>query len=388
MADFVNTMRQMFGYNPATGETLQGARLPGPLAVDPTTATPATPSVTGDLPRPFSPEAADPGTPSPSGRVLARLRTPMSQAPRLQTAAGDESLGSALASQLAAGVDAVKPGMDKGGAFVAGLAGGLKSIQSRAEAHRKAQAEERKSALELYKTMFDVSNKIQAQQRGERQDAETKRWHDIMAPSYAADADKKAAKELSPKDAVLTEQRLRQMSGYDPTDENWQYLKPAEQKRRQTMFERIYRNTFNRDYPIDENGNERAPAAPEPKPGGGGLITQQGAPRAGAVPAPTSADSEDEDAGAEEGSAAPKPKIAAPRRAGQPQPPAASPVQQPPAAAVPPAPASPPDASAGPQVWRKALNKADGSLWLIGPNGERKPLAAEAPQEYPPLSGD
>ena len=368
--DFVQTMRQLFGYNPATGELLQGGRLPGPGVAPPATTAPE--PVTGAAP--LSPEAGDGGAATPQGRVLARL----GDTRRILTPPQEQpAFGSSLAGTLGAGAEAVKPGMDKTAAFFAGMGGGMKHVETKAEAARKAQLEAQKASIDLYKAMFDMEGKtadrdrqarVDAQNatRLDRQDAETKRWHDIQAPYYK-DGGSRGAREMTPKDTALTEKYVQERSGYDPADENWKYLSKPEQERRRKLFGRIYRNTFGRD-PIDfENPDAPTPGTPKAAP-----PKSQAAP----TPAPTSVDTEDQDKGAEEGAAAPKPKVAPAKPA------AAVPSEAQPQAAAPAA------APAAPEVWRKARNKADGSLWLIGPNGERKPLAAEAPQEYPPLSGD
>lgn len=369
--DFVDTMRQLFGYNPATGELLQGGRLPGPGVAPPATTAPE--PVTG---APLSPEAADGGAATPQGRVLARL----GDTRRILTPSQEQpAFGSSLAGTLGAGAEAVKPGMDKTAAFFAGLGGGMKHVETKAEAARKAQIDAQKASIDLYKAMFDMDGKtadrdrqarVDAQNatRLDRQDAETKRWHDIQAPYYK-DGGSRAAREMTPKDTALTEKYVQERSGYDPADENWKYLSKPEQDRRRKLFGRIYRNTFGRE-PIDfENPDAPTPGTPKATPP---------TPKTAPTPAPTSVDTEDQDKGAEEGAAAPKPKVAP----SKPAPVAPQTAQPQPAPAV--------AAPAAPEVWRKARNKADGSVWLIGPNGERKPFleSGKAPITVNDLAGD
>ena len=386
MADFGETMMALFGFNPAQGETLTPGRVPiagrAPQSAAGADAAQAVSDVSG---RPYSPEAADPSTPSPAGRVLARLRVPGMQnqrtAARGSTApAGDGSFGSGLGSDLAAGIGAVKVGADKGSAFLQGFAGAAKNISERQAAAQKADAESKKANMELLKSVFDMKGKIEDRQqkaqenatstaRQDRQDAETKRWHDLMAPAYKEKGKTDADKELGPKDTILAEQRLQELSGYQPGTEAFSFLKPEEQERRKKLFTRLYQNHFSKPYDFDAEG---LPVV-APKKGAG-------AAPAAAASAADSGDDDEEDATP----ATPQP----PRRPADlgetPAPAAPAPPPQRGAAPAPipptPAPAAPADsgaappapAAAAPQVWRK-YKTTDGTVKLYNTaTGESK----------------
>ncbi len=187
-ADFVETMRSLFGFDPTTGATAtapQGSAGPGLHSARRDQIVQPQSGAGGAAP---TPEAADPATPSPGGQVLARLR-PHAQV--AQPAQPQSSPLGGLGSDLSAGVASYDPKLGRGGNLAAGFAAGMKGSESRDAARQQALTDQQKQSIEQLKTLFDVSSKMADQQRQQQvdaasqahqgsEDAESKRWHDIQ----------------------------------------------------------------------------------------------------------------------------------------------------------------------------------------------------------------
>lgn len=386
--DFIQTMQSLFGFNPASGETLPAGRgVPTPRL-----ASGALPAYQGlDASSSQSQEAADPSTPSPTGQVLAQLRTtprrlgpPGSQpAAAAPAATGGQSFGDNLAGDLAGGFEAIKPGMSRGHAFLAGFSGTAKNIQARAAAASKAQADADKAKLDVYKALFDIQDKQEQRARGNRQDAETARWHNIMAPSYSSDKSKDKPDtwdDLSASDQSNAGLRFMKMAGIPDMSKPdgqaaWDMLKPEEQQKRVGILRRLQPALAKKLFDADGAPTGAAPpagpaAAAAPKPGK-------------SKPAAKAADAEDDDEEGDSTPAAPvapvapaAPATAAPRAA---KPGAPAPAQTAPTPAAPEAAAPAPTAT-----WRR-YKAQDGSIKLFNPaTGQTQALdAPTAPQAQP-----
>ena len=375
--DFIQTMQSLFGFNPASGETLT----PGRGIPTPRLASGALPAYQGlDASSSQSQEAADPSTPSPTGQVLAQLRTtprrlgpPGSQPAAAPAASGGQSFGDGLGGDLAAGFEAIKPGMSRGHAFLAGFSGTAKNIQARAAAAAKAQTDADKAKLDVYKAMFDIEDKKAQRARGDRQDAETTRWHNIMAPSYSSDKSKDKPDtwdDLSASDQSNAGLRFMKMAGIPDMSKPdgqaaWDMLKPDEQQKRVGILRRLQPALAKKLFDADGAPTGAAPpagpaAAAAPKPG-------KSKPAA-----KTEAEDDEEDDSTPATPAAPAaPATAAPRAA---KPGAASPAQAAPAPAAP----------APTATWRR-YKAQDGSIKLFNPaTGETQAVdAPAAPQAQP-----
>jgi len=385
--DFIQTMQSLFGFNPASGETLPTGRgIPTPRL-----ASGALPAYQGlDASSSQSPEAADPSTPSPTGQVLAQLRTtprrlgpPGSQPAAAAPAATGPSFGDGLGGDLAAGFEAIKPGMSRGHAFLAGFSGTAKNIQARAAAATKAQADADKAKLDVYKALFDIQDKQAQRARGEKQDAETARWHNIMAPSYSSDKTKEKPDtwdDLSASDQSNAGLRFMKMAGIPDMSKPdgqaaWDMLKDDEKQKRVGILRRLQPALAKKLFDADGAPTGAAPpagpaAAAAPKPG-------KSKPAAKAADAEDDDDEEDTPA-TPAAPAAPSaaPATAAPRAA---KPGATAPAQATPTPAAPEAAAPAPTAT-----WRR-YKAQDGSIKLFNPaTGETQAVdAPAAPQAQP-----
>lgn len=281
--DFIQTMQSLFGFNPASGETLT----PGRGIPTPRLASGALPAYQGlDASSSQSQEAADPSTPSPTGQVLAQLRTtprrlgpPGSQPATAPAASGGQSFGDGLGGDLAAGFEAIKPGMSRGHAFLAGFSGTAKNIQARAAAAAKAQTDADKAKLDVYKALFDIQDKQAQRARGEKQDAETARWHNIMAPSYSSDKSKDKPDtwdDLSASDQSNAGLRFMKMAGIPDMSKPdgqaaWDMLKPEDQQKRIGILRRLQPKLAKKLFDGDGAPTGAVPpgpaAAAAPKPG-------------------------------------------------------------------------------------------------------------------------
>jgi len=377
--DFIQTMQSLFGFNPATGETLATGR---GVQAPPRLASGALPAYQG-LDASSSQEAQDPSTPSPTGQVLAQLRTtprrlgPPTAQPAAAAAPGSP-LGNGLGGDIAAGLETYKPGMSRGEAFMKGFAGTAKNIEARAAAAQKAQADADKAKLDVYKAMFDIDDKKAQRARGDRQDAETTRWHNIMAPSYSSDKTKEKPDtwdDLSASDQSNAGLRFMKMAGIPDMSKAdgqaaWDMLKDDEKAKRVRILQRLQPALAKKLF--DADGNPTGAAAPGP--------AAPAAPKAGASkPAAKKDDEEDDD---EEDTPA----------AATPSAPAAAPVSPAPRAAKPgaPAPAQGQPAPSAPApaptaTWRR-YKAQDGSIKLFNlATGETQVLDTPpaAPQAQP-----
>ena len=369
--DFVDTMRNLFGFNPATGETLDGARLPPPRM-----ASGAAPAYVGLNTSGLSQEAADPTTPSPSGQVLATLRTaPRRLAPPLPGQSPQPAQpgwgGNGFASELAGGMDQVKPGMSRGQAFFSGFSGATKAVNERVAAAAKAQHDADKAKLDVYKALFDIQDKQDQRARADRQDAETKRWHDIMAPSYASKGKDAPDQwdDLSASDQSNAGLRFMKMAGIPDMSKSdgqaaWDMLKDDEKQKRIGILRRLQPALAKKLF--DGDGNPTGAAPPGPAAAGAKTPTPA-APAKAAKPKASEEDGESGDDDETTETPAPAAQPAAPSQA--------SPQPKGEAKPVP----------AAPQVWRR-YKATDGSIKLFNPaTGETQALDAQpaAPQAQP-----
>lgn len=364
--DFVDTMKSLFGFNPATGETLDGSRIPTPRM-----SSGATPAYVGLNTSGMSQEATDPTTPSPQGQVLATLRTePRRLGPRPAPAAATPSWGNGVASEIAGGMDQVKPGMSRGQAFFAGFSGATKAVNNRLAAAAKAQQEADKAKLDVYKTLFDIQDKQAQRARSDRQDAETKRWHDIMAPSYASNKDKKDGgdgwDDLSALDQSNAGQRFMHMAGIPDLSKAdgqaaWDMLKPEERDKRIKILRRLSPKLASKIFDADG-----APTgAPPPGPAAA-------APQKSQTKTPAK-DSESEDGEEDVSAAVPK------NPAGQSP---ATPASAPSAAPAAPAPAAPSASAPAPSTWRR-YKSTNGTYKLFNPEtGQTQEIGSQAQPSY------
>lgn len=362
--NFIDTMRQMFGFNPATGETLNGSNIPVPRM-----ASGAQPAYVGLNAGGASPEAADPTTPSPTGQVLATLRTTPRRLtpPTDQPQASGSPIGGGFASDIAGGMGQVKDGMSRGAAFFAGFGGAVKSVQDRAAAAAKAQNDADKAKLDVYKAMFDIQDKINNRYQQAQQNAETKRWHDIMAPSYSTDKSKGGGEkwdDMSAIDQSNAGQRFMHMAGIPDMSKPdgqaaWDMLKPEERQKRIKILRRLSPSLAGKIF--DEEGAPKAATPDAQAPGPAAAKT----PSKAATPPDATADDNEEDTSTTPPSTSGQPTAADPRT------PAAQPAT--------------PTATA-PQTWRR-YRATDGSVKLFNPaTGETQAIDASqsvAPQTQP-----
>ena len=376
--DFIDTMRQLFGFNPATGETLQpGARIPAPRMA----ASGAAPAFTG-LDAGSSQEAQDPSTPSPTGQVLARLQTqprrlapPASGALPQSQQAGASPFGG-IGSEIAGGLGGFKRGMSGAEAFASGLSGAVKAVNDRAAAANKAQNEADKAKLDVYKALFDIEDKKAQRARGDRQDAETKRWHDIMAPSYSNEKKKDAPDQwddLSASDQSNAGLRFMKMAGIPDMSKPdgqaaWDLLNADEKQKRIGILRRLQPSLAKKLF--DGDGN---PTGAEP-PGPAGAKAPKPAASAAKPAKPKASEEDDESGDDDETTETPAAPAAKPTAT----PPAAAPRSGSPAAA----PQASPPAAAG--TWRR-YKSTDGTIKLFNPaTGQTQSIdEAPAPQAQP-----
>lgn len=180
--DFVSTMKNLFGFDPTSGEGAGGAALAPSAGLSDRRAQisqPAEPVSNA----PPTPEAADPSTPSPTGQILARLRNGTRQ-----PAAAEQSPLDGMGSAMSAGLQSYHPGMNAGSALAAGFAGGLESRERRADReallNRQAQQDYASNLKSLFEMQHTLDKDKAAQEHQASQDAETKRYHDILNDYY------------------------------------------------------------------------------------------------------------------------------------------------------------------------------------------------------------
>lgn len=182
----------------------------------------------------LTPEAADPSTASPTGRILARLRGAPTAAPPPGSMFG--GLGQGMLAAIAA---SRQPHMDKGTSFLTGLASGLSASQAARQQNWAAQEKARQDNFASLAKLFELQHQQETGQRAQaaqdfsqkhvtaqearagRQDEETKRYHDLQAKHwadiYGGDEDRETdwEKPRNMRDAQLMEDSKLKEYGLD-----------------------------------------------------------------------------------------------------------------------------------------------------------------------------
>lgn len=325
-----------------------------------------------------TPEAADPSTPSPTGRVLARLPTPGHVRPsdmdlnRGPFAAPAQNPGTAAMSDLTGGLSELHPGLNAKNSFLLGLMGSMRAAGERENRAQAAQVEAQKANLEYNKSLFEMDHKAQEADRQLAKDAEEGRHNraleDLTGQHYSAlnDYYKKGGAggapgvepEMKGTDLSLVTQRAAKTAGYGQGyDPSWDTLDDTEKERRRQTFQAYVEMFSKGKYTIGPDGRPvrktgAMPTTPVPEPAG----------------APTATPELDEDETAPT-AAPPAPVSPAPAPA-----PAPSPAPAPAAAGAQTAPAPAPSTVG---TWRRAT-APDGTKWLVNPiTGDKIPAQGQ-----------
>lgn len=248
------------------------------------------------------------------GTILARLRS----ATQPSTPAQPQQ---PMLSSILGGVGAMPNvrGQSMGSAFASGLGAGIKNAQDRADRLTSAKAAadiaNRNYQLELMKAQWGQKNALAQQaekaKEFETTSAETKRYHDILNQYYQNGKGSANPKAMSPRDAVLTQQRIQQNTGYLPGSKDWPMLPDEQKQQRFDNFAQQYEKSFGQPWPFDIHGGKLLPPAempnlptpqgwgaqaqgpagqsapaPVPPPAGAGVAPPLAAPQGGGVAAP------------------------------------------------------------------------------------------------------
>ena len=347
-------------------------------------------------------EANDTSTPSPTGRVLARLPTPGRVRPSdMNIAQGPfnppaENPGLTALSDLTGGMSELHPGLNSKNSFLVGLMGSMRNAGAREEKAQAAQTEAQKANLEYFKSLFEMDHKASEAERQANKDAEdvrhNKATEDLTGQHYSALNDyykrggiggaASAGTDINPKDLSLVSQRAAKAAGFGETyDKGWSARTPEEQERARQLYAghlEIYTNGL---YTIGPDGRpmrvgaapaKGAPATPD------AVDPDAPEPAIGASPAAPAAPSL-LDAPVPPGDTLSKPGEPAQnvfkrmRGGGAPpaQPAAAAPVEAPASAPTP----APPRTSGG--AWRP-VKAPDGSKWLFNTiTGDKVPAEGQ-----------